>query len=120
MKTKTQIKLKRVYDQPVKADGYRILVDRLWPRGLKKEEAALDEWTKELAPSNELRKWFDHDPDRWEAFRKKYVAELKQSKALEDFIQNHKDNKLITLLYSTKHEDLTHAIILKELMEGKH
>lgn len=115
-----QIQTKRVYDKPSKSDGYRILIDRLWPRGLKKEDADLDEWAKELAPSNDLRKWFNHDPDRWEEFRKKFKKELKENNALEEFIANHKDKKLITLLYATKNGELTHAVILKELLEKKY
>lgn len=111
-----EIQTKRVYDTPSKLDGYRILVDRLWPRGLKKENADLDDWTKELAPSNELRKWFDHDPERWKEFSKKYKAELNNN-MLEELIEKLKNKKRITLLYATKNSDLTHAVILKELME---
>jgi uncharacterized protein YeaO (DUF488 family) len=118
-KHSSPIKIKRVYDDAEKKDGYRILVDRLWPRGLKKEKAALDEWVKEIAPSTSLRKWFDHDPSKWKEFRKRYLDELNANPAFEDFIRKHQDKSPITLLYSTKYEDLTHAIILKELMEEK-
>lgn len=112
-----QIKLKRVYDKPLKADGYRVLVDRLWPRGLSKEKAALGEWAKELAPTDRLRHWFDHDPDLWEAFSKKYRIELSKNELLHDYIERFGNEKLVTLLYATKYDQLTHAIILKEFLE---
>lgn len=113
------IKIKRVYDKPLKSDGYRILVDRLWPRNLTKEAAALDEWAKELAPTAELRNWFDHDPDYWDEFQRKYKAELKKNMALPDFMERHKDRKHITLVYATKYDKLTHALVLQELLENR-
>ena len=76
------IQLKRVYEEPSPADGFRILVDRLWPRGISKEEACVDLWLKEVAPSDELRKWFDHDPERWPEFRARYRAELKGNRVV--------------------------------------
>ena len=112
------IKIKRVYDRPLNRDGYRILVDRLWPRGVTKKEAAIDEWAKELAPSKSLRNWFDHDPYYWVEFQKKYKAELKQSKIISDFLEHHKDKKVITLIYSTKYDKLTHALVLREYLEN--
>lgn len=115
-----QIKLKRVYEKPLKSDGYRVLVDRLWPRGLSKEKAALSEWAKELAPSNRLRHWFDHDPDLWEAFNKKYRVELNKNESFDDYVERLRKHKLVTLLYGTKYDQLTHAIILKELIEDKY
>ena len=111
------IKLKRAYDKPAKADGYRILIDRLWPRGLTKEEAAIDEWAKDLAPTALLRNWFDHDPYYWEQFRKKYIVELKQNKSLDEFVERHKKKKLITLVYATKYDKLTHALVLQQVLE---
>lgn len=114
------IKKKRVYDKPLKADGYRILVDRLWPRGLTKEEAAIDEWAKELAPTTDLRNWFDHDPYRWEEFQKKYKAELKKNIVLDDFLERCRTRKHITLVYATKYDKLTHALVLQELLENKY
>ena len=111
------IKLKRAYDKPAKADGYRILIDRLWPRGLTKEEAAIDEWAKDLAPTALLRNWFDHDPYYWEQFRKKYIVELKQNKSLDEFVERHKKKKLITLVYATKYDKLTHALVLQPVLE---
>lgn len=96
------IYLKRVYDSPKATDGLRILVDRLWPRGLTKEKARVDLWLKEVAPSTELRKWYDHDPAKYELFKKRYEAELQQNRALETLqsvLQNH---PVVTLLYASK------------------
>src|SRR4051812_32742152 len=107
------IKLKRVYDKPLKRDGYRILIDRLWPRDVTKREAAIDEWAKELAPTDLLRNWFDHDPYYWEQFQRKYKMELKQNVYILNFIDGHKDKNVITLLYSTKYDRLTHALVLR-------
>ena len=114
------IKTKRVYDKHSKADGYRVLIDRLWPRGLSKEDAGIDEWAKELAPTKTLRYWFDHDPYRWEEFKKKYKAELKLNTAVDDFVERHKGEKTITLIYATKYDNLTHAIIFKQLLESRY
>jgi uncharacterized protein YeaO (DUF488 family) len=113
-----QIKLKRVYDRPSKSDGYRVLVDRLWPRGLTKEKAGLNEWAKEVAPTDRLRNWFDHDPDLWEAFNKKYKIELNKNDSFNDFVERLSSERCITLVYATMYDQLTHAITLKELLEG--
>lgn len=113
------IKIKRVYDRPLKTDGYRVLVDRLWPRGLTKEEAAIDEWAKQLAPTAGLRNWFDHDPDYWEEFQRKYKAELKQNIAVAEFIERHKNRKHMTLVYATKYDKLTHALVLQKFLENR-
>lgn len=114
-----QIKLKRVYDKPLKSDGYRVLVDRLWPRGLSKEKAALSEWAKDLAPTDRLRNWFDHDPDLWTAFSKKYRIELNRNELFDDFFERLSHRKHVTILYGTKYDQLTHAIILKQLIEER-
>jgi uncharacterized protein YeaO (DUF488 family) len=111
------IKLKRVYDKPLKSDGYRVLVDRLWPRGLSKEKAALNEWSKELAPTHRLRNWFDHDPDLWEAFSTKYKIELNNNDLFNDFVERLICKRCVTLLYATTNDQLTHAIVLKEVIE---
>lgn len=114
------IQLKRAYDKPARGDGLRILVDRLWPRGIKKEDLRLDAWAKALAPSTELRKWFDHDAEKWPEFRKRYRAELKQGDALKlihDLIESPKGAKTITLLYAAKDREHNEAVILRDLFE---
>lgn len=117
---KPRIHIKRVYDPPTKDDGLRILVDRVWPRGKKKEEVRLDDWWKELAPSTELRKWFNHDPDRWEVFRESYEEELNTNrKALESALQSLlKDHpKTLTLLYSAHDTEHNQAIVLRDFLQ---
>ena len=111
------IQIKRAYAPPSKTDGLRILVDRLWPRGIKKEAARLDEWAKDLAPTTELREWYGHDPDRWSEFQKKYKGELKHNEALQAFIEKYQQEKLLTLVYATKDEEHTHALVLKEWLD---
>ena len=99
---------KRVYEKTDGEDGYRVLVDRLWPRGVSKEEAKLDEWAKEIAPSNELRKSFDHEPDKMADFKKKYLAELKENKEFDEFKKSILDKLKkgnVTLLYAAKDEE---------------
>ncbi len=115
---KPAIRIKRAYEEPEKKDGYRILVDRLWPRGVSKHEAAFDEWAKDLAPSAELRKWFGHDPNLWGEFQKRYRAELKKNSEVDTFIEQHEDKKVITLVYGAKDEAHNHALVLQQyLME---
>ena len=111
------IKIKRVYEPSEKSDGYRILVDRLWPRGLKKENADIDQWVKEVAPSTALRKWFDHDAEKWTQFIAKYRAELKGSAAYEELIAVVKKHKIVTLLYGAKNEEYNQAVALKKFLE---
>jgi uncharacterized protein YeaO (DUF488 family) len=115
---KPKINIKRAYEKSVKTDGFRVLVDRLWPRGLTKEKAAIDEWAKDLAPTTELREWFGHEPELWPEFQKKYKAELKKNEAVDQFIEEHKDKKLITLVYGAKDEAHTHALVLQQYLEG--
>jgi DNA-3-methyladenine glycosylase len=106
------IQIKRIYDAPDKSDGYRVLVDRLWPRGVSKEKAALDEWLKEVAPSNELRTWFGHQPERFDGFKTKYQAELDANpavKQLKDLIKTHDK---VTLLYGAHDPDQNQAKVL--------
>jgi len=108
------IKIKRIYDAPTPDDGTRILVDRLWPRGLSKEKAKVDLWLKEIAPSNELRKWYAHDPKKWAEFRKKYFRELDVRKELANQIIQKTREGDVTLLYSSKEEKINNAVALKE------
>lgn len=110
------IKLKRIYEKPEKSDGYRILVDRLWPRGVSKEKAALDLWLKDIAPSNELRKWFGHDSKKWSAFQKKYRAEIMTNRdAFNRLREIVKKKRNITLLYAAKDEEHNEAVVIKNL-----
>jgi|SRR5690606_20090111 len=111
--------VKRIYDAPAKADGYRVLVDRLWPRGVRKEEAELDEWNKDVAPSTALRKQFDHQPDRFAAFSAQYREELLNKTAELDRLRAHAKNKRVTLLYAAKDEQVNHAVVLKEVLSGQ-
>lgn len=114
----TQLFLKRAYALSKKSDGKRILVDRLWPRGLTKEQAKIDLWIKEIAPSATLRKWFNHDPAKWEEFTERYIKELQQNQVnvlkLLDFI----DDQTTTLIFSAKDEQHNNAVVLKKYIEG--
>ena len=110
------IKIKRIYEDAESGDGYRILIDRLWPRGVSKLDAKLDEWSKELAPSTELRKWFDHIPERFEEFKKRYLEELKTQEKELSRIHAMSKTKDITLLYAAKAEDINNAVVLRELL----
>ena len=105
-------KVKRIYESAEKEDGYRILVDRLWPRGMTKEKANIDHWLKEIAPTTELRKWFDHDPEKWAEFQKKYKAELKENKTALDFLEEKIKIGNITLLYAAKDEKHNEANVI--------
>jgi uncharacterized protein YeaO (DUF488 family) len=114
------IMLKRVYEKPARDDGVRILVDRLWPRGIKKEELHLDAWPKSLAPSTELRKWFAHDAEKWPEFRRRYRAELPHSgarKVIRDLLSSAKGAKTITLLYGAKDQKHNEAVVLRDLFK---
>ena len=104
--------LKRIYEPPAKQDGYRILVDRLWPRGLTKEKAAIDLWLKEIAPSTELRKWFGHDPGKWKEFQQKYLKELKENKEAVAVLKDHLKKETVTLLYAAKDEEHNEARVI--------
>ena len=108
------IKLKRVYLTSAKSDGCRVLVDRLWPRGLSKRKAAVDHWLRDVAPSTALRKWYGHEPERWPEFRRRYAAELKQQKdALAELKALLKQHRTVTFLFSSKEEKLNNAAALK-------
>lgn len=114
------IALKRAYDPPSDEDGERILVDRLWPRGLAKEEARLSSWLKEVAPSPELRKWFGHDPSRWEEFRRRYEMELRSpdKQALLEGLAGKSLRGVVTLVYGARDRERNHAVVLKDLVGG--
>ncbi|WP_109698214.1 DUF488 domain-containing protein [Chitinophaga deserti] len=113
------IRTKRIYEPPAPEDGFRILVDRLWPRGIKKETARIDLWAKEVAPSTELRQWFHHDAGHWEEFEKRYRAELKASAAVDALLAEIRKHKVVTLLYGARDEQHNQAVVLKELL-SKH
>ncbi|WP_076005138.1 DUF488 domain-containing protein [Dehalogenimonas formicexedens] len=111
--------IKRAYETSEKSDGYRVLVDRLWPCGISKEKAGIDLWLKEVAPSTELRKWFGHDPERWPEFQSKYRTELKNHKdLLEQLKQVEVDHKTMTLVYAARDESRNEAVVLKQVLEG--
>jgi len=111
------IKIKRVYEQPDKDDGSRILVDRLWPRGLTKEKAIVNLWLKEIAPSTELRKWFGHDPDKWEKFRGRYETEIRHKDDLINMLKRKASEGTITLIYAARDEKHNQALVLKQFLE---
>lgn len=116
------LKMKRVYDEPTSDDGLRILTERLWPRGVTKERAKVDKWMKEIAPSHELRKWFGHDPGKWEKFKDRYRKELYGSEAVSELLELIKKHTHITLVYASKDEKHNSTRVLKnmldELLEG--
>lgn len=113
------ITIKRVYEEPSKEDGERILIDRLWPRGLTKEKAKIGLWLKEIAPSTELRKWFGHDPSKWNEFKKRYIAEIKENKDVLAQLEGQLKDGKITLVYGAKDEEHNDAVVLKEYLEKK-
>jgi uncharacterized protein YeaO (DUF488 family) len=114
------IQTKRVYEKPTKKDGFRVLVDRLWPRGMTKEKARVDLWMKEIAPSDRLRKWFHQEHGNWREFEKKYRAELGKKKDLVNQLRKLLDEQgTVTLLYGSKDEKRNQAIILLEMLKGK-
>lgn len=109
------VHLKRAYESAEAADGRRILVDRLWPRGVSKEKAKIDLWLKDVAPSSELRKWFDHDPAKWDQFRERYRSELSQGVGWQELAQAAKEGP-VTLVYAAHDEDHNNAVFLRELL----
>lgn len=109
-----KIHLKRIYEKPDEKDGFRILVDRLWPRGLTKEKAAVDLWLKNIAPTTELRKWFNHDPEKWSEFQRRYLKELKENKEATDALKAYLKKGPVTLLYAAKDEVHNEAQVLED------
>ena len=112
------IRIKRVYAEPSEYDGRRILVDRLWARGLSKEKAKVDVWIKEIAPSTELRRWYGHDPNKWGEFKSRYAGELEANPGLVEVILEEVQAGVVTFLYSSKEEHLNNAVALKEYIES--
>jgi uncharacterized protein YeaO (DUF488 family) len=113
------LRIKRVYVEPSEDDGERILVDRLWPRGLTKARAKVDLWLKEVAPSNDLRKWFAHDPKKWPEFKRRYVAELKALETPLALLRQETSRGSVTLLYGARDEEHNEAVVLLELLQRK-
>lgn len=113
------IKIKRAYEQSDKADGLRILVDRLWPRGLTKKKASVDLWLKDIAPSTELRKWFGHDPAKWKQFQTRYRKELREKKDALKLLRQKSKEQTVTLVYGARDEEHNEALVLKKILEGR-
>jgi uncharacterized protein YeaO (DUF488 family) len=112
------VQLKRVYDKPAKTDGLRVLVDRLWPRGLTKKEAQVDDWLKEIAPSTRLRKQFGRDPARWKEFKKRYAKELNDQRTQVEKLAREARKRTVTLLFGAKDIEHNNAVALKEFLEN--
>lgn len=111
------LKIKRIYDPDTPEDGFRVLIDRLWPRGIRKDNCKIDVWMKDIAPSADLRRWFNHDAEKWEKFSADYTSELKSNPLLTEllkYVQNYDD---VTLLYAARTKQHNHAIILQEILE---
>jgi len=113
------IRIKRIYEAAAKEDGTRILVDRLWPRGLKKQDAKVDLWLKEIGPSDELRKWFSHDPDKWEEFKKRFSAELDKKRDLVQVVVDKAKEGDVTILFGSKEERFNNAHALADYLKRK-
>jgi uncharacterized protein YeaO (DUF488 family) len=114
------IRIARIYETPRKGEGWRVLVDRLWPRGMKKEAARIDDWMKEIAPSDALRKWFDHKPERWLEFQKTYRAELSRKRDLIGKLREaEKEHGTVTLLFGAKDDERNQAVVLRDVLKGK-
>jgi uncharacterized protein YeaO (DUF488 family) len=113
------IRLKRAYEKPTKTDGYRVLVDRIWPRGIRKEDLKIDEWLKEIAPSAKLRKWFGHDPKKWGEFKSRYFKELGKHSNVSEKLLEKCDGRRVTLVFGAKDESHNNAVALKEFLLGQ-
>lgn len=111
--------LRRVYDAPTRNDGYRVLVDRLWPRGTRRIDAQLDEWCRELAPSTELRRWFDHDPHRWAEFQRRYRVELADHLDAVERLTEQVDSGRVTLVYGARDDEHNNAVVLRDVIEER-
>ncbi|MGI8434269.1 MAG: DUF488 domain-containing protein [Nocardioidaceae bacterium] len=120
MVSRHEVKVRRAYDEPEREDGTRVLVDRIWPRGLSKEKAAFDEWCKPVAPSTALRKWYGHDPERFEEFDRRYRAELEEPERAEalEHLRDLAKHGTLTLITATKHPDISEAVVLVDVLRG--
>lgn len=114
----TTFRIKRIYEELEPSDGYRVLVDRLWPRGISKEKAALDEWCKDIAPSNELREWFGHDPSKYAEFKERYLQELAQNSELPAIISSWRAHRQVTLLFGARDPEHNQAEVLLEYLQS--
>ncbi|GAA1738639.1 DUF488 domain-containing protein [Isoptericola hypogeus] len=112
------VDVKRVYEEPGPDDGTRVLVDRLWPRGLTKQDAQVDQWRKDVAPSSDLRRWFGHEPGRFEEFARRYVAELEGNPAVSEVAALGVDGSRLTLLYAARDTEHNHALVLRDVLRG--
>jgi uncharacterized protein YeaO (DUF488 family) len=112
------VRLKRAYEPSARSDGYRVLIDRLWPRGVRREEAKLDEWARELAPSAELRRWFGHDPDRFDEFRRRYTHELAEQDGKVRELRRRARNGTLTLVYGARDQEHNDAVVLAEILRA--
>jgi uncharacterized protein YeaO (DUF488 family) len=112
------VRVKRIYEPPAKGDGYRVLVDRLWPRGLSRENAQIDEWARELAPSSELRHWFAHEPDRFDEFRRRYVKELRGRQEELEALRERARNKTVTLLFAARDTERNNAVVVADALSS--
>jgi uncharacterized protein YeaO (DUF488 family) len=113
------VRIKRIYDEPERSDGLRVLVDRVWPRGVTKREAAVDDWLRELAPSTGLRKWFAHDPKRWFQFRRRYRVELREHALQLNALRQLAARQRVTLVYSAKNSQMNQAVVLQEVIQAR-
>ncbi|MBO0733305.1 MAG: DUF488 domain-containing protein [Methylocapsa sp.] len=113
-----EIRIKRVYEPPARSDGKRILIDRIWPRGMKREDAHVDAWIKDIAPSSALRRWFGHDPEKWAEFRRRYLAELRQNPAVGELQELAQERKTVTLLFGAKDSLHNNAVVLRDFLRG--
>jgi len=111
-----EVRVKRIYETPEAGDGYRALIDRLWPRGISRQRAALDAWLVELAPSTQLRLWFGHDPKRWSEFRRRYRAELRSQREVLESLRERARGQRVTLLYGSREPRINHAVVLREVL----
>lgn len=111
-----QIQIKRIYEPTSDDDGYRVLVDRLWPRGISKDDAKLDEWNRDIAPSNELRKWFGHEDEKFSEFESKYLQELKDKKKMLEELRERAEKGTVSLLYGAKNREKNQAVVLRKLL----